>query len=137
MNDEPLSEGRRAPDLDPSEEAVAARFAALTRHQAPTAVRSALHAQRESAARRPGHLLRFPLGAWGVASAALLLLALGGAAYVEISNPVTISAPLTSSDDGVADLTIVEDGRLAMFHAVETFDDVGLPPGRLIADWGR
>jgi len=26
---------------------------------------------------------------------------------------------------------------MALFHDVETFDDVGLAPGRLIADWGR
>lgn len=133
MDDAPLR-SQRPKDLQPFEEGVAGSFDALERHDAPPAVRRALTAARPIPA---GHLLRVPLGAWGLASAALLLLALGGAIYVELSDPIGAAASGGTATTGVEDLTIVEDSRMALFHDVETFDDVGLAPGRLIADWGR
>ena len=80
---------------------------------------------------------QFPLGGWGLASAAVLLVALGLGTFVELTDPVAAAAPQAAAGAGVSELTIVEDGRMALFHAVETFDDVGLSPGRPIADWGR
>jgi hypothetical protein len=137
-------EAPRARDLEPSEEAVAARFAGLTRHDAPYAVRDAVR-EAVQMARAGGRLQssplgarQFPLGGWGLASAAVLLVALGLGTFIELTDPAA-TAPLPQAADGagVSNLTIVEDARMALFHAVETFDDVGLSPGRPIADWGR
>jgi len=82
---------------------------------------------------------RVPLGAWGAASAALLLLALGIATAIELSHPVVVRGPANrpAASAEMDAMTIVDDSRLALFHDVETFDDVGMAPGRLIADWGR
>ena len=132
MNDLP-HQLRRAPDLGEFEEALASRFGELARHAAPSAVRQALVCNRPV---RGPRVLRFvPLGAWGLASAALVLLALGAAVFIEVSTPMARDASAVFSPIG--HLTIVEDSRLALFHKVETFDDVGLAPGRVLADWGR
>lgn len=142
-------EAPRARDLEPFEEAVAARFAKLTRHDAPPVVHEGVHEAVRMAARSRGAAparrrlqlsvvaRQFPLGGWGLASAAVLLVALGLGTFVELTDPVAAPAPQAAAGGGVSNLTIVEDGRMALFHAVETFDDVGLSPGRPIADWGR
>jgi len=137
---DPAPRSRRARDLEPFEEALAERFTGLVRHPAPPALRRAVFdgvgaACESGTAARGGWLLRHvPLGAWGLASAALLLLALGTAVFVEWNAPIPTHG---SNDASIRNLTIVEDSRLALFHAVETFDDVGLARGHVIADWGR
>ncbi len=137
MND-PFPAGEPSKDLEPHELGLARRFEALTRHDAPGAVRDALRAEPSREAAQRGRVLRLvPLGGWGLASAALLLLAIGAAAFVELTDPITPATQVAAGEGEVQDLTIVEDARLALFHAVETFDDVGLAPGSLIADWGR
>ncbi|MDF1701281.1 MAG: hypothetical protein P1V36_09010 [Planctomycetota bacterium] len=132
--------GTRVPcDLEPQEAEVGAWFARLDRVDAPEGLRHRVLAEGASAPTPPaGRLLRFPLGAWGLASAALLLLALGAAIAVELSDPVP-AAPVDShaAARAAADLAISEDDTLALYHGVETFDEVGMAPGELIADWGR
>ncbi|MDA1193654.1 MAG: hypothetical protein O2894_00560 [Planctomycetota bacterium] len=80
-----------------------------------------------------------PFGAWGLASAAALLLALGAAVTLELTEtPGSASAPISADLRPLAgDYSITEDATLALYHGVETFDEVGLAPGELIADWGR
>lgn len=148
---------RRAPDLDASEASVAAWFSALDRPEAPAALRAAVLASVPGAdsggvpARRPvGRLVRmfspsvfsparFPLGGWGLATAALLLVAFGAVAWVE----ATDTMPGVPGQDGpsatqpVDSLVIVEDPTMPLFHDLETFDEVGLAPDELIADWSR
>lgn len=145
---DPMRPDRRAPhDLTGEEQAVAAWFARLERAEAPAGLRSrilaAARASTEtvpSEASRPGRgrLLAFPFGRWGVASAAALLLALGAAVAVELSDPgVPSRMDPHDAARAAADLAISEDESLALYHGVEMFDEVGLAPGELIADWGR
>jgi len=82
----------------------------------------------------------WPLGAWGLASAALVLVALGAAIWVEMSDGAVRSpaAPTVATGTGASpSIRIVEDPSMALFHDVETFDEVGLLRGEVIADWGR
>ena len=82
----------------------------------------------------------FPLGGWGVASAAVLLLALGIATAVELGtdSPVLSDTSHAASDLIASDsMVVTDDPTLAQFHELEVFDQVGLAPGELIADWSR
>ncbi len=140
MSDDRSRHARRPSDLEPHEMGVAAWFEKLERPDAPLGVLSSIRsrtAPNRLEASRGGLLRLIPLGAWGVASAALLFLALGAAAYVELSDPVATPAPISAAASSMEDLTIVDDSRMTLFHEVETFDDVGLAHGHLIADWGR
>ena len=142
---------RVASDLTPGEDGVAAWFQGLPRPEAPAALRRQI-LERSAAARvsaaegairegaGAGRLLRmFPLGAWGVATAALVLVALGAAVAVEVLDPVT-PAPTPHARQAVSpasSLVLVEDPTMALFHDLATFDEVGRAPGELIADWQR
>jgi len=98
---------RRAVDLETSESAVAAAFGALPRPDAPEAVWQTIERAvgRQAvggiarAERRPAWspFRHVPFGRWGVASAALLLFALGVATAVELSHPVVLTPPTTRS----------------------------------------
>lgn len=124
-----------APDLTQAEHGVAAWFGRLERVEAPEGLRTRVLAAATVPA---GRLLRFPMGRWGVASAALLLLALGAAITIEMTDPVMpVRSDPHVAKRAAADLKIAEDDTLALYHGVETFDEVGLAPGELIADWGR
>jgi hypothetical protein len=128
----------RAADLAPEEEGVAAWFRALERVDPPASLR---HRVLAASARRPsrsGTLLRaFPLGAWGLATAATLLLAVGAIVAVELTTPAPeLPGPRRAAGPAVS-LIVESDPTLALFHGLETFDEVGLAPGELIADWGR
>lgn len=136
--DDRSSHARRPSDLEPHEMGVAAWFEKLERPDAPLGVLSSIRSGMvRPEATRGGVLRLIPLGAWGLASAALLFVALGTAAYVELSDPVSAPAPISATASSMEDLTIVDDSRMTLFHEVETFDDVGLAHGHLIADWGR
>lgn len=141
------SHGRAPSDLRSDEAGVAGWFRLLKRHETPVGVRrEALAAEAfggATAAGRPsGRLLQlFPLGGWGLATAALLLLALGTATAVELSDGPQ-AAPTVAPSSGLvetagAHVQIVEDPSMALFHDVETFDDLGLARGEVIAEWGR
>ena len=124
-----------APDLQGDEADLAAWFSHLARVDAPEGLRARVLAAKPAPA---GRLLHFPLGAWGLASAAVLLLALGAAVFIELTEPV--AEPGMHPQDAAraaADLAISEDDTLALYHGVEVFDEVGMAPGELIADWGR
>ena len=114
-------------------------FAHLERHDAPVALRGRVLAAARGQA--PLTLLqRVPLGAWGLASAALLLLALGTAVGIELATPALPGAPALAAPgnrDVAGQVRIREDATLTLFHDVESFDDVGLAAGELLADWGR
>ncbi len=130
----------RAHDLGAEEAGVAQWFAQLERVEAPAGLRMRiLEAHAAGAHKQPaGRLLRVPFGGWGLASAALLLLALGAAAVLELSDPVAPVPPAGAKAARAADdLLISEDATLALFHGVEMFDEVGMAPGDVIADWGR
>jgi hypothetical protein len=129
--------GRSALDIEDGERDVAAWFAWLERAPAPRGLR-ALLATAPHAAARAAWTGRFPLGAWGLASAALLLLALGVGTTIELAMPPSPRpGTAAASTDAMTRVVIVEDPTMALFHDVETFDEVGLAPGELIADWGR
>ena len=136
---------KRAPDLQGSEEGVAAWFGQLERVEAPEGLRSRVLAcaASDAGSAPAGRLLRFPLGRfpmgkWGVASAAVLLLALGAAIAIELGNPIPEPGmDAHAAAQAAIDLRISEDDSLALYHGVETFDEVGMAPGELIADWGR
>ena len=144
----------RASDLAEGELGVAAWFDHLARVDAPEGLRSRILAASAASVPPAGRLLRLPLGrvpfgAWGLASAALLLLALGAAVAVELFDPVQApAAPVDARAEAraAADRALAQrirnpaaqqDDNLALYHGVETFDEVGLAPGELIADWGR
>jgi len=79
------------------------------------------------------------MGGWGLATAALLLLALGAVAWVEATD-TTSGLPgqdAPSAMQPIDALVIVEDPTMPLFHELETFDEVGLGPDELIADWSR
>ena len=132
-----------APDLTASEADLAVWFSGLERLEAPGYLRTRIVASVEAgqeADRAPaGRLVRmFPLGAWGLATAALLLLAIGTVATVELGTDLAEPAAVGTRTAGPgAPLVIVEDPTLAIFHEIETFDEVGLAPDELIADWQR
>ena len=146
---------RRIPsDLQAEEHGVATWCRTFARPDAPPALRRAVLADAalsEPALSEPapaGRLLSmFPLGGWGLASAALLLVALGTATLVELRDGGRqAGSPLDglAASDGSAlheaspqAVRIVEDPSMALFHDVETFDEVGLVRGEVIADWGR
>ena len=144
---------RRASDLDVSEASVAAWFAVLERPEAPAALRAAVLTSTpgKGPARRPaGRLVRmfspsvlsparFPLGGWGLATAALLLLTFGAVAWVEATDtlPGLPDQDAPSATQPVDALVIVEDPTMPLFHDLETFDEVGLGPDEMIADWSR
>ena len=123
-------------DLSDGEADVAAWFGRLERVEAPEGLRTRV--LEKAAAKPAGRLLQFPLGRWGVASAALLLVALGAAVAIELTDPIQAPAAADGSAfKARATVDITEDDSLALYHSVETFDEVGLAPGELIADWGR
>jgi hypothetical protein len=137
-----------ATDADPGEAGLAGWFRHLPRVDAPTGLRDrVLGAVGPTAPARGRGDLRllspraWPFGAWGMASAALLLLSLGAAVVVELSAPLPApaAAPVApaAAPGRSAHLRVTEDSTLTLFHDVETFDEVGLAPGDLIADWGR
>lgn len=138
---------RQARDLAIGERGVAAWVHSLERHDAPAELRAQIleggHDLEEAGAGRPaGRLLQlFPLGGWGLASAALLLFALGTATWVEISDAQAVPPASAQGGavaaDAAAPVSIIEDPSMALFHDVEIFDEVGLARGELIADWGR
>lgn len=139
--------GRKAADLTEDELGVAAWFEHLARVDAPEGLKARIlggRAVERATPAKAGRVLAFPLGRWGVASAALLLLALGAAVAVELIDPVDPAQPAVDAHaaaqaraDEALKQTIHEDENLALYHGVETFDEVGLAPGELIADWGR
>ncbi len=128
---------RRAPDLEPDEQGVADWFQSLDRHDAPSGMRARVLEPRSQPA---GRLLRMvPFGAWGIASAALVLVAVGAAVTVELTNPVT--APVHAYETGTTlerdSLIVRTDPAMGDYHKFEIFDEVGLPTGEVIAGWGR
>ncbi len=141
MNNDPrMPRDARPSDISDAEADVSAWFGHLERVEAPAGLRRRVldAGASEAAPAGAGKLLRFPLGAWGIASAALVLLALGAAFTVELLDPV--AAPVPAAAERPADgglLPVREDESLALYHGVEVFDEVGLAPGDVIADWSR
>ena len=123
-------------DLTPQEMGVSAWFDTLERRDAPAALR----ARVLDGPKPQGKLLRmFPMGAWGVATAALVLVALGAAVSVELLDPVEPTQAPTAQRPAqpARSMTLVEDPTMALFHDLATFEDVGKKPDSIIADWQR
>ena len=132
-------------DLESTEASVALWFKSLERRTPDASLRESVltgePGVRQPGVRQPaGRLLRmFPLGAWGVATAALLLVALGAGLAVETFDPVS-PAPAPSAERAgrpAKSMVIVEDPTMALFHDLATFDEVGRDQDELIADWQR
>lgn len=129
-------------DLDPAEQVVADWFSTLDRNDAPDGLRRAVVAGAGGKAARPaGRLLRMvPFGAWGIASAALVLLAVGAAVTVELATPAAAPAGYEGTTWVERHSPIVRnDPAMSLFHGrYEIFDEIGLPQGEVIAaGWGR
>jgi hypothetical protein len=141
---------KQAPDLALDERAVAGWFAAVGRPDAPAALRARVLAPPSvPTAGRLLHLpslvlgralgRRGPLGRWGMATAALVLVALGAALAIETLDPVQPGPDPATRIQGRSgrSLVIVEDPTMALFHDLATFDEVGRASDELIADWQR
>lgn len=112
---------RRAPDLGPTEADVGAWFAGCARGAPPAGVLGG-----GSPARATPGLGGRPHAAWlrGAATAALALVALA----VGRSGPTEArTADARPHGPGAApSVFVIDDPSVPMFHAVETFDEVGL-----------
>ena len=134
---------RRPRDLASEEQAVSDWFQNLDRSDAPSALRAAVLESRPAAhprRRKPaGRLLQMvPFGGWGIASAALVLAALGAAVTVELTTPVEPPVLTYEAAGNLGESLIVRtDPAMSLYHGLEIFDGVGLPQGEVIAGWGR
>jgi len=107
--------------LAPSPEGMAARIQAALRQDAPT--REARPAMRHVPLRR-GSLLRIPKAAWALASAAIIVLALGTSTLLQRSADPSEEEAWTAFFDGVRSVWVGGDGVVAGAPVLSDLSDL-------------
>jgi len=129
------SRSRRAPDLTPSEQALADRFSALARAPLSEELRARCLADLSEVGLEPAptsHPRWVPsLLTTFLAAAAALLLAFGVAALTSSSGDAGDGRGPSLAKGSFASLRVVDDPSVPLFHGLETFDQLAGSKGAM------